>query len=1660
MTFIKQKPSLVASRGDGDYDRMLVEFCCSDDSKLGQKRKASTGCKMRRITIKDDATKESTINELVKEIREFHNQGGRKVMCHLSLPCTGGCSWNHINKDNPGGLEKIKDHQKLFKVLFNNAKLLIEKIEDIRPIITMELPTSTEYWRWNRVKKFLEDNKMEKYSFHGCSFGLRNKKGQYLKKGWTLASNDDSFSIFNDYECTKDHQHGSSRGRDLKDAESYTFEMTDLMHKTFHGITQSCSTVASTNNDHVTLHPSTCVEQPPSICVVAMASASASAPADKPADLSFSEDERRRLNGLAVVEHDKDYQDLWREELVFVCYHLMRMQSARVAEVDDTIEGILSQYHAQIILETWFQTVWPSEAFSKVVQLSDVAFGYLRDPDPYADVPLQGGRPKRVWIVVSDSGLILLSGSKRNRQFYECQDEFQKAKPADVDDLVVRPMWGKKLHHLCYELDGIAKKAKSEYGPNTEIFATIYWNGNEMVGPGGIEDEPRWPFRSSELDVKAVYDRMHARIVQMSEIAARLTAFAVVTGPEADLYDCGPCWDKFFESVKKWCGELGVRYIDATLVAEHVEKADHYHGRKTVANVTKLVSFFTSLLHVLQADVKMNRFEPAFAAMLRRKMELTYEEANEIKSDDTAAAQKASYLAMKQKVRDCRIAQLGPSRMFTQEQVDDLVPVDGPITEEEKKELVGEVVKVELENVSQVVAPMEIDAPRKRQAESIDTPAPSKQRAVSFDLPSTSSSVLGASEKAAPTLPKQSAVKSKPGLPRNERPDPPELPMSSSSSSRPDPPPLPSQAVGPVPPPPKGVSASAPPMQRNQAVDRIDYFDMAITGLPGHALLIPQDVQRKQEVRLSSPGALQVLPLEAKLGSQLRGLPGITINKVPRNVKALRAVSGLMRGFMSKWLNDRTDYQGYAHLDDVKREHLTGGFKNEVQSWSIETFMAIAAFDDKDRFEVLVASGINETSVASKDLAFKIRCVQGHQDKFLANRDPTIGATHVFCCEDHKGKYPKRLLEPMMTMPPRIYHRTSKSAAMEIIRHGLIPGGVGVCTSGRKHSYLSPYQVADQKYKSGVRANQPIEIAVDTELALRSGVDLTLTSSEAVTTPDHIPNSCILWVKDTKMDSFLFSLTDREKRTIYDNASYAGQPAAQVFGEPVPAEVNEEGAPAEGPGREAPEVSDEAKQVRHVSERPPADDELEVPMSQQARNAYINAPSELAKEIEQVKTYGTIPTGTYVALAEMPCPRCSYNMIEGMFSCIGCGYIIISSKRSERTMRIYQRRAEVLQELSERSQVKINTDNILEHWQGTDIQDRHFVTWEADQLRRARQRLTRCLKMGFFNIVHRYRRDNVYAASLANINKDVRDCILLDTMAVLRLPGVERTSGQRAYGTGPMERVHKSDRAHIAKLCYVTATPRLMHDDYKDPNGGDWMAFWHQKLFTLTKFVQALRQAGAENVTVITFASADQGFEDFQLKGLDDEERRAMFKERFDENVRIAATQHYTSETHSKQQRKPDAILERTEMKREDESLVPPKEAFSFEGYEIRPTKKLVPKEPTGPPPKHLQRPPEPALPPDVRDPPVRAPPVEPPRPARAVADRPPDYSRYPDFEPRTAGHWRWDRRYGDWIWEQHFNALETDPYSPYYRPSDDMMNQWMGNGWIDYTVRFGFRSF
>ena len=82
------------------YNRIMIEFCCSPDSKLGQHSAYSNGCKVIRVTEAMDATKQSTLDYLCEVV---HTETV-PVFVFSSMPCTGGSPWQNINVRKPGGI--------------------------------------------------------------------------------------------------------------------------------------------------------------------------------------------------------------------------------------------------------------------------------------------------------------------------------------------------------------------------------------------------------------------------------------------------------------------------------------------------------------------------------------------------------------------------------------------------------------------------------------------------------------------------------------------------------------------------------------------------------------------------------------------------------------------------------------------------------------------------------------------------------------------------------------------------------------------------------------------------------------------------------------------------------------------------------------------------------------------------------------------------------------------------------------------------------------------------------------------------------------------------------------------------------------------------------------------------------------------------------------------------------------------------------------------------------------------------------------------------------------------------------------------------------------------------------------------------------------------
>ena len=105
--------------GSNSFQRMLIEFCCSSDSKLCTPREASKGCRLIRVTENEDGTTQGCRKWLAQEVQSFReNNPQGEVLLYASLPCVGGSPWGYINRLTDSGAERIEQQQKGFYQTF------------------------------------------------------------------------------------------------------------------------------------------------------------------------------------------------------------------------------------------------------------------------------------------------------------------------------------------------------------------------------------------------------------------------------------------------------------------------------------------------------------------------------------------------------------------------------------------------------------------------------------------------------------------------------------------------------------------------------------------------------------------------------------------------------------------------------------------------------------------------------------------------------------------------------------------------------------------------------------------------------------------------------------------------------------------------------------------------------------------------------------------------------------------------------------------------------------------------------------------------------------------------------------------------------------------------------------------------------------------------------------------------------------------------------------------------------------------------------------------------------------------------------------------------------------------------------------------------------
>ena len=111
------------------HKRTIVEFCCGENSRLGQPRLGLPGCKVIRLTAKDDLRTAAGREAAIRAVSDNPD-----VLLWVSIPCTGGCPWQKVNANRPASKAKVQamigDMEKLWATMVVVAKIsLILKLK-------------------------------------------------------------------------------------------------------------------------------------------------------------------------------------------------------------------------------------------------------------------------------------------------------------------------------------------------------------------------------------------------------------------------------------------------------------------------------------------------------------------------------------------------------------------------------------------------------------------------------------------------------------------------------------------------------------------------------------------------------------------------------------------------------------------------------------------------------------------------------------------------------------------------------------------------------------------------------------------------------------------------------------------------------------------------------------------------------------------------------------------------------------------------------------------------------------------------------------------------------------------------------------------------------------------------------------------------------------------------------------------------------------------------------------------------------------------------------------------------------------------------------------------------------------------------------------------
>ena len=221
-----------SDNGETNPDRVIVEFCCGEESRLGDLTRYSKGCRIIRITEELDATSDDGIYLASKGCTV------RKALLFSSIPCTGGSSWTHVNKQHHSAWKKVRQAKAVYRQIWRAFEKVVEVAAACGALIAIEWPQGCTYWKEKKVKDLINRVGLKPVTFHGCQLGIESinpaTEGMPIKKPWTIYTNCEGIlKRFIKYQCDGSHEHAECRGVDAKNTENYSEKFVQLVHQGF-----------------------------------------------------------------------------------------------------------------------------------------------------------------------------------------------------------------------------------------------------------------------------------------------------------------------------------------------------------------------------------------------------------------------------------------------------------------------------------------------------------------------------------------------------------------------------------------------------------------------------------------------------------------------------------------------------------------------------------------------------------------------------------------------------------------------------------------------------------------------------------------------------------------------------------------------------------------------------------------------------------------------------------------------------------------------------------------------------------------------------------------------------------------------------------------------------------------------------------------------------------------------------------------------------------------------------------------------------------------------------------------------------------------------------------------------------------------------------------